>query len=166
MPFFPPHPLRLLPRWLPTVAVAAAAYFSCVPAVQAQTIASTSGLSFGSFVASTGGSIAVPPSGGRSKTGSVILLAQGGASAAAQFTVSGTAAAAYTITLPADGTVALTDDSGHSMALNGFVSYPSATGTLSGGGTQLLSVGATLSVNNAQAPGNYSGAFAVTVHYD
>lgn len=158
--------LRLLPRWLLAVAVLAAACFFATPAVQAQTIASTSGLSFGSFVASTGGTIAVSASGGRSKTGSVILLTQGGGSTAAQFTVSSTAAAIYTITLPADGTVALVDDSGHSMALNGFVSYPSATGTLSGGGTQMLSVGATLSVNNAQARGSYSGSFPVTVHYN
>jgi hypothetical protein len=152
---------------LPAVAVVvAAACFSCTPAAQAQTIASTGGLSFGSFVASAGGTIAVAPSGGRSKTGSVILLAQGGGSTAAQFTVSGTVMATYAITLPADGTVALTDDSGHSMALNGFVSYPSATGTLSSGGMQMLSVGATLTVNNAQARGRYSGSFPVTVHYN
>lgn len=164
--FSQPHSLRLLPRWLPAVAVMAAACFSGAPAAQAQTIANTGGLSFGSFVASTGGAIAVTTGGGRSKTGSVILLAQGGGSTAAQFTVSGTAAAIYAITLPADGTIALMDDSGHSMALNGFVSYPSATGTLSGGGTQMLSVGATLTVNNAQAPGSYSGSFPVTVHYN
>ena len=148
------------------MAVVVAACLSCPPAAQAQTIASTGGLSFGSFVASTGGTIAVAPSGGRSKTGSVILLAQGGGSTPAQFTVSGTAAATYAITLPADGTVVLIDDSGHSMALNRFVSYPSATGTLSGGGTQMLSVGATLAVNNAQARGSYSGSFPVTVHYN
>ncbi|MCX7255759.1 MAG: DUF4402 domain-containing protein [Polaromonas sp.] len=148
------------------MAVLAVACFSGTPTAQAQTITSIGGLSFGSFVASTGGTIAVSASGGRNKTGSVILLAQGGASTAAQFTVSGTAAAIYTITLPADGTVALVDDSGHSMVLNGFISYPSATGTLSGGGTQMLSVGATLSVNNAQARGSYSGAFPVTVHYN
>lgn len=164
--FFPPPSLRLLPRCLPAVAVLAAAWLACAPAAQAQTIVSTVGLSFGSFVASTGGAIAVAPSGGRSKTGSVMLVAQGGGSTAAQFTVSGTAAAIYTITLPADATVALMDDSGHSMALNGFVSDPGATGTLSSGGTQMLSVGATLSVNNSQAPGNYSGAFAVTVHHN
>ena len=148
------------------MAVAAAACFSCVPAAQAQTIANTGSLSFGSFVANTGGSLAVTTSGARSKTGSLILLAQGGGSTAAQFTISSTTAATYAITLPADGTIALMDDSGHSMALNGFVSYPSATGTLSGGGTQMLSVGATLTVNNAQAPGSYSGAFPVTVHYN
>jgi len=161
-----PHQDRLLWRWLVIITLITAACVPGIPAAQTQTIANTASLSFGSFVASTGGTIAVSASGGRSKTGSVILLAQSGGSTAAQFTVSSTAAAIYTITLPADGTVALVDDSGHSMALNGFVSYPNATGTLSGGGTQMLSVGATLSVNNAQARGSYSGAFPVTVHYN
>jgi hypothetical protein len=151
--------------WLPVAVLAAVGLFQA-PAAQAQTIASIGSLSFGSFVASAGGTIAVAPGSGRSKTGSVILLAQGGASTAAQFTVSGTAMATYAITLPADGAITLTDASGHSMALNGFVSYPGATGTLSGGGTQLLSVGATLSVNNAQPRGSYSGSFPVTVHYN
>lgn len=136
-----------------------------VPAAQAQTIANTSGLSFGSFVAGTSGTIAVTTAGGRSKTGGVFLVAQGGGGTAAQFTVSGTAGPAYAITLPANDTVTLSDGNNHSMALNGFVSDPSS-GTLSGGGTQWLRVGATLSVGNAQAPGSYTGSFAVTVHYN
>lgn len=166
MKSFRSNPMHLLRRRLAAMTVMVAACVPGAPAAQAQTIASTGGLSFGSFAASTGGAIAVTTGGGRSKTGGVILVAQGGGSTAAQFTVSGTAGAIYAITLPADGTVALMDDSGHSMALNGFVSYPSATGTLSGGGTQMLSVGATLTVNNAQAHGSYSGSFPVTVHYN
>ena len=133
---------------------------------QAQTIAATGGLSFGAFVASTGGTIAVAPGGGQSKTGGVMLIAQGGTSAVAQFTVSGTATAAYTIMLPANDTVALSDGNNHSMAVNGFVSVPGATGILSIGGTQLLRVGATLTVGNAQAPGHYDGTFSVIVNYN
>lgn len=166
MAFFQSYFLRLLPHCLPAMAVGAAAYLCCTPAAQAQTIANTGSLSFGAFVANTGGTIAVSTSGGRSKTGSVTLLPQGGGSTAAQFTVSGPVMAIYTITLPADATIALSDDNGHSMALNGFVSYPHASGTLSSGGMQTLSVGATLSVNNAQARGSYSGSFPVTVHYN
>ena len=135
------------------------------PAAQAQTIASMGGLSFGSFVAGAGGTIAVATGGGRSKTGAVILVAQGGGGTAAQFTVSGTATATYAITLPSDGTVLLSNGS-RTMAVNSFVSYPSATGTLSGGGAQILSVGATLTVGNAQAPGSYTGSFPVTVNYN
>lgn len=95
-----------------------------------------------------------------------MLMAQGGSSAAAQLIVSGTATAAYAITLPANDTVALSDGNNHSMALNGFVSDPSATGVLSVGGTQLLRVGAALTVGNAQAPGHYDGTFSVIVNYN
>ena len=159
-PLFRPQPLSAWRRWL-----ALAACLLGASAAQAQTLANTSGLSFGSFVAGAGGSIAVTTSGGRSKTGSVFLLSQGGISTAAQFTVSGTAGATYAITLPADGTVALSSGS-NTMAVNSFVSFPSAMGTLSGGGTQLLSVGATLTVGNAQPPGSYAGSFSVTINYN
>ena len=156
---FLPHPLRALRRWL-----MAACLFGAW-AAQAQTLANTGGLSFGSFVAGSGGAIAVTTGGARSKTGGVMLVAQGGSSAAAQFTVSGTANATYAITLPANGTVLLSSGS-NTMAINSFVSYPSATGTLSGGGTQMLSVGATLTVGNAQVPGSYAGSFTATVNYN
>lgn len=133
--------------------------------VQAQSLANTGGLSFGSFVAGSGGTLAVSVTGARSKSGGVMLLSQGGIGSAAQFTVSGTANATYGITLPPNGTVALS--SGNStMAVNNFVSFPSGTGTLSGGGTQLLSLGATLAVGNAQAPSSYTGSFSVTVNYN
>ena len=44
-------------------------------------------------------------------------------------------------------------------------SYPATSGMLSGGGTLTVSVGATLTVGNAQTPGSYSGSFNVTVNY-
>lgn len=134
-------------------------------AAQGQTVTNTGGLSFGSFTAGAGGSITVTPAGARMKTGSVILVNQGGSASAAQFTVSGTPNAAFDITLPADGTVFLSNGGAGSMALNGFTSSPSASGLLSGGGTQQVSVGATLSVGGAQTSGSYSGAFNVTVNY-
>ena len=146
--------------------LAVAACLLGTPAAQTQTIANTGSLSFGSFVAGTGGTIAVAASGERSKTGAVILVPQGGGGTAAQFTVSGTAAATYAITLPSNDTVSLSDGNSHSMAINWFVSYPSATGILSGGGTQMLRVGATLTVDNAQAPGSYAGSFSVIVNYN
>ena len=99
------------------------------------------------------------------KTGSVILVNQAGTASAAQFTITGTPSAVFVITLPADGTTFLTDGASGSMALNSFVSSPSGTGVLSGGGTQTINVGATLSVGNLQATGSYSGSFNVTVNY-
>ncbi|MEK9951770.1 MAG: DUF4402 domain-containing protein [Curvibacter sp.] len=134
-------------------------------AAQAQSIASTGALSFGSFVAGSGGTVVVGTSGARSKTGGVVLVGQGATASAAQFLVSGTASATYAITLPPDGTVSLSSGS-QTMALNGFVSFPHATGTLSAGGSQVLNVGATLSVGANQTPGNYSGSFNVTVQYN
>ena len=50
------------------------------------------------------------------------------------------------------------------MALNNFISSP-PTGLLSGGGSQLIQVGATLIVGSGQPAGNYVGTFTVTVNY-
>ncbi|HEY0953308.1 MAG TPA: DUF4402 domain-containing protein [Roseateles sp.] len=131
----------------------------------AQTLTNTGALSFGSFTAGAGGSVTVSAGGARSKAGSVILVNQGTSAAAAQFTVSGTPSAMFDITLPADGTVFLSDGASGSMALNNFISSPATSGMLSGGGTLTVSVGATLTVGNAQTPGSYSGSFNVTVNY-
>lgn len=156
--------LRRLPPALAFILIFAL-LLALVPSVQAQTLSNSAGLSFGAFTAGSGGTILVGSSGARSKTGSVLLVSQGAAAAAAQFTVSGTPNAVFTISLPADGTVLLSDGASHTMALNGFISSPNAVGTLSGGGSQLITVGATLTVGNQQAPGAYSGSFTVTVNY-
>ncbi|MGM9480993.1 DUF4402 domain-containing protein [Roseateles sp. NT4] len=131
----------------------------------AQTLTNNVALSFGAFTAGSGGSITVAPGGGRMKTGSVILVNQAGTASAAQFTISGTPNAVFTISLPIDGSTFLTDGGSGSMALNSFSSSPSVTGVLSGGGTQTINVGATLSVGNLQGTGSYSGSFNVTVNY-
>ena len=157
--FFQPYSLRALRRGL-----AVAACLFGASAAQAQTITPNVGLSFGSFVANTGGSITVSPTSGRSKTGSLFLMPQSSGTAA-QFTVSGTAETTYTITLPADGAVLLSS-SGRSMAINGFTSSPGNTITMPLNGTQLLNIGATLTVGNAQAPGSYTGSFPVTLNYN
>lgn len=135
------------------------------PVAQAQTITNTVALSFGAFVAGSGGSVVVDPNGARSQTGGVMLVSQGGIASSAQFSVTGTADTTYVITLPA--TAALSDGNTHSMALSDFSSSLGLTGTgkLSMGGTQNLSVGAKLTVGSAQPPGSYIGTFAVTVNY-
>lgn len=131
----------------------------------AQTLTNNTALSFGAFTAGSGGTVSVSPAGARGKTGSVILVNQGAPAAGAQFTISGTPSALFDITLPANGTVFLSDGAAGSMALNNFTSSPSVSGVLSGGGTQTITVGATLTVNSAQTPGSYSGSFIVTVNY-
>nr|WP_276316642.1 DUF4402 domain-containing protein [Halomonas flagellata] len=128
-------------------------------------IQNTRGLSFGSFVAGSGGSVAVSPSGVRSAGGDVWLIPSS-EGLAAEFTVSGDAEATYTIQLPGNDFVKLTGP-GSDMVINDFTSAPSgAGGQLSAGGSQALTVGGTLNVGFAQAPGDYAGTFSVIVNYN
>lgn len=136
-----------------------------LPSSRAQTLTNTGALSFGSFTAGSGGSVTVSAGGGRLKSGGVILVNQGSSASAAQFTVTGTPGTTIDITLPSDGVVVLSDGAAGTMAVNGFTSSPSGSGVLSGGGTLLISVGATLTVGSQQTPGNYAGSFIVTVNY-
>lgn len=138
---------------------------SCIAQGAVISLANTQALAFGGFVAGTGGSVAIAPSGARSASGGVVLVASK-AGAAAQFSVSGDPNFTYAIGLPVNGTVTLSDGAGHSMNVNNFTSSPSVTGQLSGAGTQQLSVGATLSVSSNQPTGSYSGSFVVSVDYN
>jgi len=136
-------------------------------AAHAQSVSNTASLSFGSFTAgSGGGTVQLNAGGGRAATGTVMLFNQGGSAAAAQFMLSGSSGESVTITLPSDGTVLLSDGS-NTMAVNSFTSSPSGgSGTLSGGGTLTLLVGATLTVAPNQPAGSYSGSFNVTINFN
>src|SRR4051794_1960388 len=105
-----------------------------------QTISGTTPLSFGTFIAGSGGTISLTPGGIRAHTGGVLPVGQAAGYTAAQFTVLGTPNASYSITLPGDNVIVLTDGNSHTMAINSFVASPSSTGTLSGGGSQLVRV--------------------------
>jgi hypothetical protein len=129
----------------------------------AQTVSTISNMSFGSFVAGNGGTLTISTGGTRSSTGGVVAVGQGSTFGAASFLVSGTRNASYTLTLPANGTVVLSDGT-HTMALNNFAVTP-PNGHLSGGGTQTIRIGATLAVGNGQPAGNYTGTFSLTVNY-
>ncbi len=94
------------------------------------------------------------------------------AGSAAVFTVSGAPSTAYSITLPADGTVTMITGGGganETIAVSGFTSTPAAgagTGLLGAGGTQTLRVGAThAAIGAAQVVGAYATNFTVTVVY-
>lgn len=133
----------------------------------AQTISDTTALSFGSFVPGSGGTVVVSTASSRSATGGVTLIISGGG-AASQSTVTGTSGSTYSITLPPNGVVSLSDGNGNTMAVDNFVSNPAATSGSTGllsGGSQTLYVGATLIVTNSQPAGSYSGTFSVTVSY-
>ena len=133
------------------------------------TIVKTVDMNFGNVAvsASLAGTVVMDPLGVRSTGGGggVTLPATTGTVAAASFTVSGQANYTYAITLPGSCTIS---SSGNTMTVNGFTSNPATTGTLSAGGTQTLTVGATLNVAAAQASGTYTNATGVpvTVNYN
>lgn len=91
--------------------------------------------------------------------------------AGADFTVSGAASTAYTISLPADATVIMQTAGGglyKDIPVNSFVSTPAAgaNGMLGAGGTQTLRVGATRAALDAsQVLGAYTASFTVDVIY-
>jgi hypothetical protein len=127
-------------------------------------IAPVQGLAFGKFVAGTGGTVTLSASGVRSASAGVALVPSG-TGAAAQFSVTGDPSRTYAISLPANGAVLMTSGAS-SMAVNNFTGSPALNGQLSVGGTQSVSVGATLSVGSHQPRGSYSGTFDVTVNYN
>jgi hypothetical protein len=98
-----------------------------------------------------------------------IAPSDGGAS---QFTVSGSPSTAYSITLPADGTVIMITGGGganETIGVNSFSSLPAAgagTGLLDGAGQQIITVGATYdAIGAAQVAGLYAASFTVDVVY-
>jgi len=132
-------------------------------AVKTGNVTNTRALSYGRFVANTGGTIILNTAGARSQTGGVVLLASGTfTSAAFSLTESGTGKAVgfTTITLPVSATMT---SGANTMTISNFVSDP--TNTVLGTGKNSVQVGATLTVAPNQAPGNYSGNFVVTVNY-
>jgi hypothetical protein len=130
-------------------------------------LSNTRGLDFGRFVAASGGTVIVSPTGGGpTRTGGVILLNSPTASPAT-FTVSksgnGGGNKAIIISLPANGSTQLTSGSS-SMAVNAFTNSPATLTVVTSTGTT-LSVGATLTVAANQPPGSYSGSFPLIVNY-
>jgi hypothetical protein len=142
-----------------------AALLPAAPACAKQTFNSTRALAFGRFVAGTGGTITVSPSGVRTRTGGVALV--NSTASSASFSNTDTAPnkvnAACIITLPADNSVVLSSGA-NQMQLKSFTSNPSGTGVMSGGALT-ISVGATLTVNANQPKGSYTGSIPITIQY-
>jgi Domain of unknown function (DUF4402) len=131
-------------------------------------ITKTVDMNFGNVAVQTaaGGTVVMTALGVRSPTGGVTLPTTAGTVTPATFTVSGQGTYTYIITLPS---TALTITSGsNTMSVTAFTSSPTPTGVLSAGGTQTLTVGATLNVAAAQPAGVYVSAtpFSVTVNYN
>ncbi|AEG91846.1 DUF4402 domain-containing protein [Ramlibacter tataouinensis] len=134
-------------------------------AQQALSVTPVAPLAFGRFAAGTGGQVTISAGGVRTASGGVVLLSSAGGSPA-QFSLAGEPHAAYSIGLPADGSVVLTNAAGHTMPVQSFFSSPSGSGQLGPGGTQTMSVGASLGVAAGQRVGNYSGSFQVFLNYN
>jgi hypothetical protein len=126
------------------------------------TMSLVNSMNFGNIAVSSvsGGTVVLSSGSTRVGTSGVTLPSSAGTVSAASFTVAGAPSYTYAISLPA--TAILTNGS-HTMTINSFMSTPSGTGTLNSGGTQSLTVGATLSVGAAQSPGTYTNAGAVPV---
>jgi hypothetical protein len=130
-------------------------------------ITNTANMNFGNVaVSAVAGTVVITPAGVRSTTGGCTLPVITGTVAAGAFNVTGAANYTYAITLPAVATTITSG--GNTMTVDTWTSTPSGTGTLSAGGSQALTVGATLNVAGSQAAGTYvSGTpFTVTVNYN
>lgn len=144
----------------------------CEQSLFAQSLTATQGLSFGSFVASNGGTISVSPAGVRSQTGTVGLITLRSNSSAAQFTITGGPSnAVFSLGLPADRAAGLelvggAGGRGTAMPLTNFVSSLGPSPTLTLSGTRQFSVGATLHVQSNQPVGDYSATINVTVQFN
>lgn len=133
--------------------------------IGAITVVNAGNMNFGSVISNgPGGTVVLTPSGGVTRTG---ILNGGDATAAAHFTVTGTAGAAYSfITSPA--TIAVTNGTpANDMTISAFSDDNTATIT---GGTVTVNVGATLTVGANQPAGTYNSyaltPLTVTVAYN
>lgn len=152
-------PGRLL---LAAALLAAAVFAGRAVAVVAVTLTSTADLVFGEIIAGgSAGSVTISPTGARTASGGVVLGRSSGAGPST-FTVTGEPDTSYGVTLPSSAT--LTGSAG-SMTVDGFTSLPAGSGALGPGGTDSLSVGATLHVGSSQAGGSYSGTYFISVTY-
>ena len=158
--------MRLRARTLIAAATALVAMLVAhrAAAVIAIDLTASADLGFGQIVATTAaGTVTVPPLGGRTSSGGVVL-GNGFAASAAAFSVHGQPNAAYSITLPSS---CVLSGGGSSMTADSFLSNPPGGQNLVGAaGTASFTAGATLHVGANQRSAAYSGTYAITVSYD
>lgn len=132
------------------------------------TITKTVDMNFGNAaVNATPGTILLLPAGTRSATGGVsFLTGNPGTVTAAEFDITGLPAATYSISIT-NVPVTVTDGT-NNMTVDTFTRTPAGAGTLTGGGTETVFVGATLNVPASQPAGVYASVtpFTVTVNYN
>lgn len=135
-------------------------------AVEKNALSTTGGnLAFGVIVPGTATVVTVSTASVRTKdTGTATLL--GTAFGAAEFNVTGSPDATYTVTAPVSA-ITITNGT-ETMSVDGWTCSASGTQTLSSDNTGIGSfkVGGDLHVGAAQAVGQYTGVFTVTVAYN
>jgi hypothetical protein len=130
-------------------------------------IAAGEDLMFGSIIADgNGGTVTVGTDGTPTYSGITTQSAIAGTIQAATFTVSGLIDATFAITLP-DAFELVGPSGSDAMSVASFVTDPDETSTIVDGGT-IIKVGATLTVNENQAPGDYANDtdLKITVAYN
>jgi hypothetical protein len=124
-------------------------------------------LNFGNVVPSgTAGTVIISTAGVQSFTGGALAFTNDdGSPTAASFTVSGEEDATYSISLTSPS-ITVTNGS-NNMTVGTFVTSPTSTGVLTSG-SQVITIGATLSVGAGQAAGLYQNAdgLEITVAYN
>jgi len=101
----------------------------------------------------------------------ITLVTQSPVSENAVYSVSGSDAATYAISLPVNGTVTISNGS-QQMDIVDFVARPLSTGAdgttgiMNASGIDSFTVGATLKLGNNQAFGTYTGTFVISVNYN
>jgi hypothetical protein len=135
--------------------------------VRTLAVTSTSGLSFGTLAPSgTAGTVIVAPDGARSATGGVALLTANVGSAGAVNLV-GSAALAYSVTMPTSVTLAAVGGGGQTMTLSSLTTnLTGSAGALGGTGNGSFNIGGTLAVGANQAVASYSGIVPVTISWN
>ncbi|MCX6222976.1 MAG: DUF4402 domain-containing protein [Bacteroidia bacterium] len=133
------------------------------------TITKNVDMNFGNIsVNGTAGTVILTPANSRSATGGVTVPVTAGTVTSASFGIAGQGNYTYSITLPGTATTLTHTNTINTMTADTWTSSPTPTGTLSAGGAQTLTVGATLHVGASQLAGVYTSGtpFTVTVNYN
>ena len=128
-------------------------------------------LDFGTIASGTAVSVVdISTSGVRTKTGNATLVGFGSNHHAAELTTSGQGSYTFSITIIPSSLNLTTSGGGggNSMLVDNFVSDPSLVGTLSSGGSKIISVGGKLHVGANQNTGTYTNTdgLTITVNYN
>jgi len=130
----------------------------------AMTIVESADMHFGTMTVPSGtAEVDLAVGGTVSTLGALTLLSQAPTSQAAAYDVTGDANATYTVTLPTNGTVSITDGTTPMQVIDFLTSTIVA---LDGSGDGSFTVGATLQLADAQPAGTYTGTFDVSVAYN